>query len=195
MHKISDSTGINVRRAMLFQVLLAVYLQVVEWIPLGSWNNVANGNGQAQQQRLSPQDETTARADLGRLQTELAKLQGENPLIMPVVDRQAVAEVVSGWTGIPVDRMLEGERERLLGMEKQLETRVVGQDAAVRAVSKAVRRARAGLKDPARPAGSTSCGRLGHPGSTRTWTGAPTCSRSNAYSFTVSSDEYSSPRT
>ena len=65
-----------------------------------------------------------------------------------------VAQVVSRWTGIPVDRMLEGEREKLLQMEKQIGTRVVGQAEAVKAVSTAVRRARAGLQDPNRPMGS-----------------------------------------
>src|SRR5579862_3450494 len=65
-----------------------------------------------------------------------------------------VAQVVSRWTGIPVDRMLEGEREKLLRMEQQLEKRVVGQAEAVKAVSTAVRRARAGLQDPNRPIGS-----------------------------------------
>ena len=65
-----------------------------------------------------------------------------------------IAQVVSRWTGIPVDRMLEGEREKLLRMEQQLEKRVVGQAEAVKAVSTAVRRARAGLQDPNRPIGS-----------------------------------------
>ncbi len=70
------------------------------------------------------------------------------------VTTQDIASVVTRWTGIPVDRMLEGERERLKGMEEKLAERVVGQPDAVRAVSKAVRRARAGLKDPSRPTGS-----------------------------------------
>src|SRR3546814_16772753 len=65
-----------------------------------------------------------------------------------------IAAVVSKWTGIPVDRMMEGEREKLLGMEETLGKRVIGQDEAVRAVSTAVRRARAGLQDPNRPLGS-----------------------------------------
>src|SRR6201999_2809721 len=65
-----------------------------------------------------------------------------------------VAQVVSRWTGIPVDRMLEGEREKLLKMEEQIAERVIGQKEAVRAVSTAVRRARAGLQDPNRPLGS-----------------------------------------
>jgi ATP-dependent Clp protease ATP-binding subunit ClpB len=70
------------------------------------------------------------------------------------VTAQEIAEVVSRWTGIPVDRMLEGEREKLLQMEDKLRERVVGQDEAVRVVADAVRRARAGLQDPNRPIGS-----------------------------------------
>jgi ATP-dependent Clp protease ATP-binding subunit ClpB len=70
------------------------------------------------------------------------------------VTAENIAAVVSRWTGIPVDKMLEGEREKLLRMEEALEARVVGQDEAVRAVSNAVRRARAGLQDPNRPIGS-----------------------------------------
>jgi ATP-dependent Clp protease ATP-binding subunit ClpB len=70
------------------------------------------------------------------------------------VTARDIAAVVTRWTGIPVDRMLEGERDRLRGMEEKLGERVVGQHEAVRAVSKAVRRARAGLKDPNRPTGS-----------------------------------------
>jgi ATP-dependent Clp protease ATP-binding subunit ClpB len=65
-----------------------------------------------------------------------------------------IAQVVSRWTGIPVDRMLEGERDKLLAMEEKLHSRVIGQDEAVAAVSNAVRRARAGLQDPNRPLGS-----------------------------------------
>src|SRR5262249_40516330 len=70
------------------------------------------------------------------------------------VTPEQIAAVVSRWTGIPVDKMLEGEREKLLHMEQSLEQRVVGQDEAVRAVANAVRRARAGLQDPNRPIGS-----------------------------------------
>ena len=70
------------------------------------------------------------------------------------VDSEQVAQIVSRWTGIPVDKMLEGEREKLLRMEDELARRVVGQGEAVQAVSKAVRRARAGLQDPNRPLGS-----------------------------------------
>jgi ATP-dependent Clp protease ATP-binding subunit ClpB len=75
-------------------------------------------------------------------------------LVKEVVDAEAVASVVSRWTGIPVDKMLEGERAKLLGMEDGLRKRVIGQDAALEVVSNAVRRARAGLQDPNRPIGS-----------------------------------------
>ncbi|MDI7773854.1 ATP-dependent chaperone ClpB [Asticcacaulis sp. EMRT-3] len=80
--------------------------------------------------------------------TEAAALTPE------VVDSAQIAQVVSRWTGIPVDKMLEGERDKLLRMEDELRKRVVGQDEALEAVSDAVRRARAGLKDPNRPIGS-----------------------------------------
>ncbi len=78
----------------------------------------------------------------------------DNPMVEEVVTPSHIAQVVSRWTGIPVDRMLEGEREKLLNMEKAISQRVIGQAEAVEAVSKAVRRARAGLQDPNRPIGS-----------------------------------------
>ena len=78
----------------------------------------------------------------------------ESPLTPEVVDSTQIAQVVSRWTGIPVDKMLEGERDKLLRMEDVLRGRVVGQDEALTAVADAVRRARAGLKDPNRPIGS-----------------------------------------
>ncbi|MGA9659628.1 MAG: ATP-dependent chaperone ClpB [Asticcacaulis sp.] len=80
--------------------------------------------------------------------------QDETPLTPEVVDSSQIAQVVSRWTGIPVDKMLEGERDKLMRMEDELRKRVVGQDEALEAVSDAVRRARAGLKDPNRPIGS-----------------------------------------
>jgi ATP-dependent Clp protease ATP-binding subunit ClpB len=78
----------------------------------------------------------------------------DTPLTPEVVDSAQIASVVSRWTGIPVDKMLEGERDKLLRMEDELRKRVVGQDEALVAVADAVRRARAGLKDPNRPIGS-----------------------------------------
>src|SRR5690606_15423292 len=87
-----------------------------------------------------------------------AEAQGEEEgaagMVEETVKPDHVAHIVSRWTGIPVDKMLEGEREKLLRMEDELARRVVGQGEAVQAVSKAVRRARAGLQDPNRPIGS-----------------------------------------
>lgn len=78
----------------------------------------------------------------------------EDQMTPEVVDAEQIAQVVSRWTGVPVEKMLEGEKEKLLSMEERLRHRVVGQDEALEAVSDAVRRARAGLKDPNRPIGS-----------------------------------------
>ena len=75
-------------------------------------------------------------------------------MVKEEVTPENIAQIVSRWTGIPVDKMLEGEREKLLGMEKKLAERVVGQEEAVTAIANAVRRARAGLQDPNRPIGS-----------------------------------------
>ncbi|MFC3098558.1 ATP-dependent chaperone ClpB [Alteraurantiacibacter palmitatis] len=83
-----------------------------------------------------------------------AQAQSENALLREEVTEDDIASVVSRWTGIPVDKMMAGEREKLLRMEEAIGARVIGQQAAVEAVSKAVRRARAGLKDPQRPLGS-----------------------------------------
>jgi ATP-dependent Clp protease ATP-binding subunit ClpB len=80
--------------------------------------------------------------------------EGRGAMVEEAVTASHIAQVVSRWTGIPVDRMLEGEKEKLLRMEEQIGTRVVGQAEAVKAVSTAVRRARAGLQDPNRPIGS-----------------------------------------
>ena len=85
---------------------------------------------------------------------EADKGGAEGDLVKEVVDEEQIAHVVSRWTGVPVEKMLEGEREKLLQMEEALRGRVVGQDEALAAVSDAVRRARAGLKDPGRPIGS-----------------------------------------
>jgi len=85
---------------------------------------------------------------------EAAQAGEQHRMLNEVVGEQEIAGVVSRWTGIPVDRMLEGEREKLLHMEDGLRKRVVGQDEAIVAVSNAIRRARAGLQDPNRPMGS-----------------------------------------
>jgi len=85
---------------------------------------------------------------------ELAELQGAKKMLKEEVDDEDIAEVVSRWTGIPVSKMLEGEREKLVRMEARLGRRVIGQEEAIAAVSNAVRRARSGLQDPERPIGS-----------------------------------------
>ena len=85
---------------------------------------------------------------------DLLKVQGDNPLIDEVVNAEDIAEIVSRWTGIPVNKMLQSERQKLLNLEKELHKRVVGQDEAIVAVSDAIRRSRAGLQDARRPIGS-----------------------------------------
>ncbi len=85
---------------------------------------------------------------------KLRELQKEGALLKEEVDAEEIAKVVSSWTGIPVSRLLESEREKLLHMEERLHQRVVGQDHAIKAVANAVRRSRAGLQDPNRPIGS-----------------------------------------
>jgi ATP-dependent Clp protease ATP-binding subunit ClpB len=87
-------------------------------------------------------------------QKELAALQAEGSMLSEEVTSEEIAEIVSKWTGVPVTKMLEGEQAKLLSMEERLSNRVVGQREALEAVSNAVRRARAGLQDPARPIGS-----------------------------------------
>ena len=91
-----------------------------------------------------------------QLEKQLAEAEGqtENALLKEEVTEDDIANVVSRWTGVPMEKMLEGEREKLLKMEEALGKRVIGQEKAVEAVSKAVRRARAGLQDPGRPLGS-----------------------------------------
>ncbi|MFO8235243.1 MAG: ATP-dependent chaperone ClpB [Bacteroidales bacterium] len=95
-----------------------------------------------------------AHEDVERLQDELKELQAEEALIKEEVDDEDIAEVVARWTGIPVSKMLQSEKEKLLKLEDELHKRVVGQDEAIQVVSDAVRRSRAGLQDAKRPIGS-----------------------------------------
>src|SRR5690606_26365736 len=95
-----------------------------------------------------------AQAHLEQLQKELAQNQKGSSLIKEEVTREDIAEVVAKWTGVPVTKMLQGEREKLLHLEEELHKRVVGQDEAIQAISDAVRRSRAGLQDARRPIGS-----------------------------------------
>jgi ATP-dependent Clp protease ATP-binding subunit ClpB len=95
-----------------------------------------------------------AEASIEKAKADLLKVQGDHPLIDEEVSYQDVAEIVSRWTGIPVKKMMQSEREKLLNLEGELHKRVVGQDEAIRAVSDAIRRSRAGLQDSKRPIGS-----------------------------------------
>ena len=92
--------------------------------------------------------------EIADLQAEVSKNAEAGAMIKEEVDAEDIAEVVARWTGIPVSRMLQSEREKLLKMESELHDRVVGQDQAIEAISNAVRRSRAGLQDPRRPIGS-----------------------------------------
>ena len=92
--------------------------------------------------------------ELGKRESELADNQGDNRLLREEVTENEIAEIVSRWTGIPVTRLVEGEREKLLRLDEILHRRVIGQDEAVQLVADAVIRARSGIKDPGRPIGS-----------------------------------------
>ncbi len=92
--------------------------------------------------------------DIKAIQSQLASAQGGNSLVREEVTADDIAEVVSRWTGIPVTKMMQSEREKLLHLEEELHKRVIGQDEAITAVSDAVRRSRAGLQDPKRPIAS-----------------------------------------
>jgi type VI secretion system protein VasG len=93
------------------------------------------------------------RIELSNLAVELASLQGENPLVRPYVDGGTIAEVIAGWTGIPVGKMLKDEIQTVLGLKDLLAERVVGQDHALQAIAQRIQTARAGLDDPRRPIG------------------------------------------
>ena len=92
--------------------------------------------------------------DIRNIQQQLRNAQGNDAMVREEVTADDIAEVVSRWTGIPVTRMMQSEREKLLHLEEELHKRVIGQDEAIRAVSDAVRRSRAGLQDPKRPIAS-----------------------------------------
>jgi ATP-dependent Clp protease ATP-binding subunit ClpB len=115
-------------------------------------NELANAQRRGEYQKAGE----LAYGRIPELEKKLKAIESKNAgaVVEEAVTANHVAQVVSRWTGIPVDRMLEGEREKLLKMEEQIAKRVVGQAEAVRAVSTAVRRARAGLQDPNRPIGS-----------------------------------------
>lgn len=96
----------------------------------------------------------TLQDEIGTIQDELKRRQGTEAMVKEEVTADDIADVVSRWTGIPVSRMLQSEKDKLVNLEAELHRRVVGQDEAIKAVSDAVRRSRAGLQDPKRPIGS-----------------------------------------
>ena len=100
-----------------------------------------------------PEDPEAARAELAAMTEDLHALQGENPLVHPYVDGQAVAEVVSAWTGVPLGRVVSSEMETIRNLGKLLGERVIGQQHALDAIAEAVRASRAGLTDPRKPIG------------------------------------------
>lgn len=111
----------------------------------------AAGNGQSAAAVLVDTD--ALRMELGLLNEQLRRVQGERPLMQPCVDSQAVAEVVSGWTGIPVGRMLTDEIKKVTELKERLSARVVGQSHALESIAKRIQTARASLVDPRRPVG------------------------------------------
>ncbi|MEY4082948.1 MAG: ATP-dependent chaperone ClpB [Pseudomonadota bacterium] len=130
-------------------------LEIEQFTRKGDWQKVSElqyGRLPELEARLKDADAASAKADAGH---GTATGQGGRPkLLRTQVGAEEIAEVVSRATGIPVSKMMQGEREKLLGMEAQLHRRLVGQDEAVRLVSDAIRRSRAGLSDPNRPTGS-----------------------------------------
>jgi len=100
-----------------------------------------------------PLDLKAAKEELKNITAELKEVQGENPLMQPVVNGQSVAEVISGWTGIPIGKMVADEINAVLELHKTLGERVLGQSHALEAISQRIRTARAGLTDPKRPIG------------------------------------------
>lgn len=92
--------------------------------------------------------------EIEKLQVQLREMQGGSAMIKEEVDAVDIADVVSRWTGIPVNKMMQSEKDKLLNLEAELHQRVVGQDEAIEAISNAIRRSRAGLQDPKRPIGS-----------------------------------------
>ena len=95
-----------------------------------------------------------AEDDIAKEQAALHEVQGEHPLVKEEVDADDIAEIVSKWTGIPVTKMVQSEKVKLLNLETELHKRVIGQQSAIAAIADAVRRSRAGLQDPKRPIGS-----------------------------------------
>jgi type VI secretion system protein VasG len=116
--------------------------------------NVLAGKPKAEEKnKLSAADEKKAKEELTKLEAELTTVQGENPLVLPLVAGQAVAEVVSGWTGVPLGKMVRDEIKTVLTLRDRLKERVIGQDHGLEAIAQRIRTSRANLADPKRPLG------------------------------------------
>ncbi|MFD3190510.1 type VI secretion system ATPase TssH [Sedimentitalea sp. HM32M-2] len=109
--------------------------------------------GEAEASPLSEADRADLMAELKAKNAELIEVQGESPLILPIVDHQAVASVVGDWTGIPVGRMVKDEIDTILHLEDHLAKRVIGQDHAMKMIAKRIQTSRAGLDNPSKPIG------------------------------------------
>ncbi|MGH7817850.1 MAG: type VI secretion system ATPase TssH, partial [Candidatus Binatia bacterium] len=114
---------------------------------------VKKGTAENVDGRLPPAEVTRLQGEIARLNDELAKIQGDSPLMQVCVDAQAIAEVVSGWTGIPVGKVMKDEIQTVLSLRERLEERIIGQSQALEAISQRIRTARAKLEDPRRPIG------------------------------------------
>jgi type VI secretion system protein VasG len=116
----------------------------------------SHADGKADGNKISPRSaasRNSLRVELGQQTAQLKELQGDSPLMQVCVDAQSIAEVISGWTGIPVGKMLTDEIRSVLNLTAKLEERVIGQSAALEAISQRIRTARANLTDPRRPIG------------------------------------------
>ncbi len=113
----------------------------------------AGDSGAATATASEPADAEFLKGELKKLTAELKELQGESPLMQPVVNGQSVAEIISGWTGIPIGKMVADEINAVLNLHETLRQRVLGQDHALEAISQRIRTSRAGLTDPKRPIG------------------------------------------
>lgn len=114
---------------------------------------VKKGSAENVDGRLPAAEVSRLQGEIARLNDELAKVQGDSPLVQVCVDAQAVAEVVSGWTGIPVGKVVKDEIQTVLTLKDRLEERVIGQSHALDAISQRIRTARAKLEDPRKPIG------------------------------------------
>ncbi|SEK03342.1 type VI secretion system protein VasG [Cribrihabitans marinus] len=111
------------------------------------------GSEEAEASPLSDEERAALLDELKAKNAELVEVQGDNPLILPIVDHQAVASVVGDWTGIPVGRMVKDEIETILNLEDRLSQRVIGQDHAMKMIAKRIQTSRAGLDNPNKPIG------------------------------------------